>query len=166
MTRNETMALVRHNARLMRKYGSKGGTAAQRQRNQRKARLYRSRIETLMAPLHPRLWLVKIDDKVEAIVAYPKLGYFRPGDEDCHRFDTVEQWIEEIHFDEKEVGKPDGFQPAPGSLWLVIVECIPQVIRVSDTVATGIFIPGQEPCWLEYHGAEFLRELRWGAAAS
>lgn len=166
MTRNQTMALIRHNGALMRKYGRKGGTTAQKKRNQRKVRLYRSRIEQLMAPLRSQMWLVKIAGQFEAIVAYPKVGYFRPGDENCYGFNRVEQWIEQIQFDKKETAKPEEFEPAPGSLWLVIVECIPQVIRVSGTVATGIYIPGQEPCWLGYHGAEFLRQLHPAPASA
>ncbi|MDZ4837416.1 MAG: hypothetical protein SGJ27_26825 [Candidatus Melainabacteria bacterium] len=159
MTRKQTMALVRHNGTLARKYTRKGGTKAQKKRNSRKARRYLSRANQLMAPLRSQMWLVKIDGRLEAIVVYPKVGFFLPGDEECHHCDRVQEWLKQIHPDENEIPKDDEFRPSPGSLWLVIVECIYQVIKVSDTVETGIFIPGQEPCWLNYHGAEFLRRL-------
>ena len=38
------------------------------------------------------------------------------------------------------------FIPKPDSMWLVIVECRYNVIRVCVS-GKGFYIPGQEPCW-------------------
>ena len=56
--------------------------------------------------------------------------------------------------DEKEC-----FAPTPDSLWLVVVECRYNVIRVAAD-GSGIFIPGQEPCWNCDHVQEWICEIR------
>lgn len=46
----------------------------------------------------------------------------------------------------------------PDSLWLVVVECRYNVIRVCAS-GRGFYIPGQEPCWHFSHVAEWVREI-------
>lgn len=48
--------------------------------------------------------------------------------------------------------------PKPNSLWLVVVECRYNVVRVSPQ-GDGFFIPGQEPCWRLDHVTEWVREI-------
>jgi|GEM_PF-3957940 len=50
------------------------------------------------------------------------------------------------------------FIPEPGSLWLVIVECRTNVVRVSPC-GTGFFIPGQDPCWAFDHVDVWIRQI-------
>jgi hypothetical protein len=50
------------------------------------------------------------------------------------------------------------FKPAPDSMWLVVVECRYNVIRVSPK-GDGFTIPGQEPCWRLDHVTEWVREI-------
>ena len=50
------------------------------------------------------------------------------------------------------------FHPTPSSMWLVIVECVFQVVYVSPC-GEGFFIPGQEPCWGLDHVDTWVREI-------
>lgn len=50
------------------------------------------------------------------------------------------------------------FHPEPDSMWLVVVECQYNVIRVSAD-GKGFFIPGQEPCWHFSHVREWISEI-------
>lgn len=50
------------------------------------------------------------------------------------------------------------FTPKPNSLWLVVVECQYNVVRVSP-LGEGFFIPGQEDCWDLSHVAEWVQEI-------
>lgn len=61
----------------------------------------------------------------------------------------------------EHIGIPNqpGFQPAPESLWLVLIECRCNVIRVCAS-GKGLYIPGQEPCWGFDHVAEWLAEIK------
>lgn len=46
----------------------------------------------------------------------------------------------------------------PNSMWLVVVECRHDVIRVSPD-GKGFFIPGQEPCWAFAHITEWIKQI-------
>lgn len=46
----------------------------------------------------------------------------------------------------------------PNSHWLVMVECILQVIKISPR-CDGFFIPGQEPCWHFPHVQDWIAEI-------
>ena len=48
--------------------------------------------------------------------------------------------------------------PKPGSLWLVVVECNYDVVRVCVS-GKGFYIPGQEPCWHFDHVQEWIKEI-------
>jgi len=50
------------------------------------------------------------------------------------------------------------FKPKPDSLWLVVVECRYNVISVSPC-GQCFFIPGQDPCWMLDHVAEWIEEI-------
>ncbi len=47
----------------------------------------------------------------------------------------------------------------PGSMWLVVCECIFHVIEVSPD-GVGFFIPGQEPCWSFDHIQGWVTEIK------
>lgn len=53
--------------------------------------------------------------------------------------------------------------PPEGSSWLVWVECLPQIIKVSSAKAgekpKGFFIPGQEPCWHFNHVQQWVYQI-------
>lgn len=53
--------------------------------------------------------------------------------------------------------------PPEGSLWLVWVECRPQVIAVAAAkpgeLPKGFFIPGQEPCWHFNHVSQWICQV-------
>lgn len=46
----------------------------------------------------------------------------------------------------------------PNSMWLVVVELRPDVIRISPMV-DGFFIPGEEPMWPLSHVETWIREI-------
>lgn len=46
----------------------------------------------------------------------------------------------------------------PESQWLVVVECLLQVVRISPD-CRGFFIPGEDPCWGFSHVAEWIAEI-------
>ena len=46
----------------------------------------------------------------------------------------------------------------PDSLWLVVVECRYNVIRVCAS-GRGFYIPGQEPCWAFSHVDEWVYQI-------
>lgn len=48
--------------------------------------------------------------------------------------------------------------PIPGSMWLVVVECRYDVIRVCVS-GKGFYIPGQEPCWGFDHVTEWIKMI-------
>ena len=48
--------------------------------------------------------------------------------------------------------------PKPDSMWLVVVECRYNVIKVCVS-GKGFYIPGQEPCWGFDHVQEWVREI-------
>ena len=50
------------------------------------------------------------------------------------------------------------FIPKSGSLWLVVVECNYDVVRVCVS-GKGFYIPGQEPCWSFDHVREWIKEI-------
>lgn len=111
------------------------------------------------------LWLVKIDGKLEVIATAASAnqdgsaqGFFLPGSEPCHSLEQIEEVVRPIIIDENLSPRPDGFRPAACSLWLVVVECRYNVVKVS-TDGNGFFIPGQEPCWLLPHVAEWLEQI-------
>ncbi len=111
------------------------------------------------------LWLVKIDGKLEVIATSVSgnpdgsaQGFFLPGSEPCHNLEQIEAVVRPIIIDENLSPRPNGFRPAAGSLWLVVVECRYNVVKVS-TDGNGFFIPGQEPCWLLPHVAEWLEQI-------
>jgi hypothetical protein len=46
----------------------------------------------------------------------------------------------------------------PDSMWLVVYECVYQVIRVSPS-GKGFFAPGQEPLWSFDNVTEWIKEI-------
>ena len=124
---------------------------------------------TLPRELSDTLWLVKINNKPEVIAtgavsntessADNSLGFFLPGNEDFHDLSEIEEVLRPITINEESlIAQPDGFRPPAASLWLVVVECRYNVVKVSDD-GIGFFIPGQEPCWLLPHVAEWLEQI-------
>jgi len=111
------------------------------------------------APGKDTLWLVKIAGVLE-VIAVSALGdgFFIPGKEDCFNFCEVQEWLTAIEKDETLKPQVDGFIPPADSLWLVVVECRYNVVKVSDC-GRCFFIPGQEPCWLLDHVAEWLLQV-------
>jgi hypothetical protein len=49
-------------------------------------------------------------------------------------------------------------QLSPNSMWLVVVECRYEVVRVCVS-GKGFYIPGQEPCWGFDHAPEWIKEI-------
>lgn len=110
-------------------------------------------------------WLVKINNRPEVIATGASgnadgsaQGFFLPGNEDFHDLNQIEEVLRPITIDESLITRPDGFRPPAASLWLVVVECRYNVVKVSDD-GIGFFIPGQEPCWLLPHVAEWLEQI-------
>lgn len=111
------------------------------------------------------LWLVKINNRLEVIATGASgdangkaQGFFLPGNEDFHSLSEIAGVLRQITINENHTARPDGFLPPPASLWLVVVECRYNVVKVSDD-GVGFFIPGQEPCWLLQHVAEWLEQI-------
>ncbi len=111
------------------------------------------------------LWLVKIDGKMEVIATGASgnkdgsaQGFFLPGNESYLDLKKIDEVIRQIIVDESASHRPSGFRPAAGSLWLVVVECRYNVVKVSAD-GNGFFIPGQEPCWLLPHVSEWLEQI-------
>lgn len=111
------------------------------------------------------LWLIVINNKPEVIATGAAgnadgsaKGFFLPGNENFHDLSRIERVLRPICINEKLAPKPKGFRPPAASLWLVVVECRYNVVKVSDD-GIGFFIPGQEPCWLLPHVAEWLEQI-------
>ncbi len=111
------------------------------------------------------LWLVTINNKPEVIATGvagnadgSAQGFFLPGNEDFHELSQIEAVLRPITIDSSLIPRPAGFCPPASSLWLVVVECRYNVVKVSDD-GVGFFIPGQEPCWLLPHVAEWLQQI-------
>lgn len=111
------------------------------------------------------LWLVKIDGEMEVIATGASgnqdgsaQGFFLPGNESYHNLQQIDEVIRQIIVDENASPRPNSFRPTAGSLWLVVVECRYNVVKVSAD-GKGFFIPGQEPCWLLPHVAEWLEQI-------
>lgn len=116
-------------------------------------------------PARDTLWLVRIENQLEVIAVSPLGdGFFIPGNPDCLTFGVVQEWLTEVTKDETLTAQPEGFRPPAGSLWLVVVECRYNVVKVSDC-GRCFFIPGQEPCWLLDHVAEWLLQIQINAPA-
>lgn len=111
------------------------------------------------------LWLVKINNTLEVIATGASgdangkaKGFFLPGNEDFNDLSEIDEVLRQINIDESLTPRPEGFCPPPASLWLVVVECRYNVVKVSQD-GIGFFIPGQEPCWLLPHVAEWLEQI-------
>lgn len=114
---------------------------------------------------HDTLWLVTINNKPEVIATGAAgdadgsaQGFFLPGNEDFHELSQIQAVLRPITIDSSLIPRPAGFCPPAASLWLVVVECRYNVVKVSDD-GIGFYIPGQEPCWLLPHVAEWLQQI-------
>lgn len=114
-------------------------------------------------PKNGSLWLVRLDGKQKVIAVSIASGeeFFLPGVEEPRASADVQEWLKEVEptsCNMEPAETPEGWAPKSGSFWFVVVECRYNVVEVSEN-GRCFYIPGQEPCWMLDHVAEWLDEV-------